>query len=511
MSLLPKKSKLTKSRQGNAKPPPPSETTLMLEAMLEKPIEPSKKKQKVTPFSSRSVNANNSNADMNWSNLLSATTNKINNNSNCQMDVFGRAGSSLSDAATFSDKPLLMPKARLHSKKITSNRRAPRQSNELSQLDVETVSSSLPRQCLQQVVEIEPNKDFHSQPTQRSLKAKIQQLDSNHPINSQQQMPRETTSTRASHSLQLGLSLQMGKQPIRRKRTMMPHNQDFGGGSFKSINETCDIPSNLPTLHEMDNDERQTRKEHTGQIESELESSVYEETKIINPNVSDSRSTVDDIHIAASTTPNVTKETTKQESFALTRPLAAESNIPRVTRPTASTKENFVRLNLKNHAGACRGARNKAKMNKWRKFTSKTAPEGDQNDKKTSDDEEAPVPVRKEKTAPSGGVDPLDDYLDGVFRAKIVDDAPKCARHQLPCSLRTVKKTGGNKGRKFYSCSMPRGEQCDHFQWAEDTLQVRTGCTVARIFVTTTYQLHSLPEFRLPRVRWTDHRRTRDL
>lgn len=53
------------------------------------------------------------------------------------------------------------------------------------------------------------------------------------------------------------------------------------------------------------------------------------------------------------------------------------------------------------------------------------------------------------------------------------DVAPRCARHQRPCKLVVVKKTGtGNKGRKFYACSMPRGEQCDHFQWADDTVEV---------------------------------------
>jgi hypothetical protein len=25
----------------------------------------------------------------------------------------------------------------------------------------------------------------------------------------------------------------------------------------------------------------------------------------------------------------------------------------------------------------------------------------------------------------------------------------------------------------FYACHMPRGEQCDHFQWADDTIEVR--------------------------------------
>jgi hypothetical protein len=53
------------------------------------------------------------------------------------------------------------------------------------------------------------------------------------------------------------------------------------------------------------------------------------------------------------------------------------------------------------------------------------------------------------------------------------EKVPNCARHQRPCKLVVVKKNNtGNKGRKFYACCMPRGEQCNHFQWADDTVEV---------------------------------------
>lgn len=32
--------------------------------------------------------------------------------------------------------------------------------------------------------------------------------------------------------------------------------------------------------------------------------------------------------------------------------------------------------------------------------------------------------------------------------------------------LVTVKKEGPNKGRTFYACPKPKGEQCDFFDWA---------------------------------------------
>ena len=35
--------------------------------------------------------------------------------------------------------------------------------------------------------------------------------------------------------------------------------------------------------------------------------------------------------------------------------------------------------------------------------------------------------------------------------------APRCTHHQQTCRLLKVKKSGPNKGRRFYSCSFPRG------------------------------------------------------
>jgi trimeric autotransporter adhesin len=45
--------------------------------------------------------------------------------------------------------------------------------------------------------------------------------------------------------------------------------------------------------------------------------------------------------------------------------------------------------------------------------------------------------------------------------------APRCPRHQRAAKLLTVRKAGGNRGRKFYGCSLPRGEGCGFFMWAE--------------------------------------------
>lgn len=88
------------------------------------------------------------------------------------------------------------------------------------------------------------------------------------------------------------------------------------------------------------------------------------------------------------------------------------------------------------------------------------------------------------------GIDPLDQCLDNLFtvaETPVVDIAagsvnnpneseetmlkrlaPKCPRHQRQAKLLTVRKSGGNKGRRFYGCSFPRGESCRFFMWVED-------------------------------------------
>ncbi|CAM9789806.1 unnamed protein product, partial [Discosporangium mesarthrocarpum] len=47
-------------------------------------------------------------------------------------------------------------------------------------------------------------------------------------------------------------------------------------------------------------------------------------------------------------------------------------------------------------------------------------------------------------------------------------DGRVCNGHQEPCALRTVRKEGANQGREFYCCARPQGDQCDHFDWADE-------------------------------------------
>ena len=169
-------------------------------------------------------------------------------------------------------------------------------------------------------------------------------------------------------------------------------------------------------------------------------------------------------------------------------------------RQKQPNNDNFVRQNLRNSAGSCRGARNRrrqTKMSHWNKDLHEENERSGKGDQDVGNITQERKPTMR-KSASDGygvpiasrltGLDPLDDYLDGMFepqqerqfQQKTVrkgdpqrQHAPKCPRHQRPCKLLKVKKsTTGNKGRSFFACSMPRGEQCDYFQWADDTVQV---------------------------------------
>ena len=139
--------------------------------------------------------------------------------------------------------------------------------------------------------------------------------------------------------------------------------------------------------------------------------------------------------------------------------------------------DNFVRLNLRNAAGACHGARNKK-----RKRKADLLREEHQKEWKSKRKEKMPNCRGSMEAVGSrnSGIDPVDDFLDGMFCSEVAakktasSSIPKCSGHQRPCKISTVRNnTNGNKGRQFYSCPYPRGEQCDFFQWTEDTLHVR--------------------------------------
>ncbi|KAL3786862.1 hypothetical protein HJC23_013783 [Cyclotella cryptica] len=175
---------------------------------------------------------------------------------------------------------------------------------------------------------------------------------------------------------------------------------------------------------------------------------------------------------------------------------------PKSRNPSVGVNDNFVRLDLKNSAGSCRGARNLKKVNRQKSWRARHRFGKSDSHDDGSEEEGSAAPwssrTKRQSIAESGekcfasarncGVDPLDDFMDGVFSRGVKSpsnavnasaNAPSkregavcCIRHSRPCKLLTVKKANkGNKGRKFYVCSMPMGEQCDFFKWEEDTIE----------------------------------------
>ncbi|MED6264082.1 hypothetical protein CHARACLAT_010977 [Characodon lateralis] len=76
----------------------------------------------------------------------------------------------------------------------------------------------------------------------------------------------------------------------------------------------------------------------------------------------------------------------------------------------------------------------------------------------------SPFPVNKAQNGtPNSGV----HRTRGQSAAAISPSAPCCTSHCRPTVLRVVHKEGENKGRQFYSCSLPRENKCNFFQWAD--------------------------------------------
>lgn len=162
-------------------------------------------------------------------------------------------------------------------------------------------------------------------------------------------------------------------------------------------------------------------------------------------------------------------KTNEQEASAPKRILALETipildDVKKASAKVTKPKENFIRLNLRNNNGACRGARKSSKSRSQRKkyISSKS-------------DETTTASSRHVTVV---GVDAVDDFIDGTFaqpekKTKTRNTLNLCKGHQEPCKLLKVKKAGPNKGRQFYVCPCPRSEQCGHFQWADDTDEVR--------------------------------------
>ena len=77
----------------------------------------------------------------------------------------------------------------------------------------------------------------------------------------------------------------------------------------------------------------------------------------------------------------------------------------------------------------------------------------------------------RKNLAHATGVDSVQACMSVLAQSKSgsANAIPLCAGHQAPCRLATVKKSGRNKGRKFYACSAtPWQQRCDSFFWADE-------------------------------------------
>jgi hypothetical protein len=226
---------------------------------------------------------------------------------------------------------------------------------------------------------------------------------------------------------------------------------------------------------------------------------------------------------------------------SLSSTAAADKNY-KINKKTKHINENYVRLNLRNSSGTSHQRRHRTKKTNTTISTKQQRPATE-----NFEDENSSNLQYRQKSSTSRSmcitsnvlIDPLDDYLDGTFDPNCgkvnpgvkeqqkqqrssstlttnkmndivaVDQShPKCIRHGRTCQLLTVRKGNtGNRGRKFYVCSLPRGEQCNFFQWQEDTAQAArkkmlqgtsTSSFIARQVAShaARYKLLTLPELR---------------
>jgi hypothetical protein len=387
------------------------------------------------------------------------------------------------------------------------------------------------------------------------------------------------------------------------------------------------LSSSNKITNKMSNNKRRSSlsSSSSGRMMTSFSSMTSSSSSLISPSslitqsssLSSSSATVAVAVAVAAVDASISKEAEQQQSIVLPSPskkfenkssLLSQNNDEKITRTTTARvnnninvssssrikkgkknngNDNFVRQNLKNNAGACRGAKNKSsKFSKERRSWSHRGGSGESYGNNNIGDDsnyhgsssnntqgnfhtpgltfDTPAPSKYSQHSSSlstshhdnddgrgngtnrrnyngrrsnknngnvasyvskmSGLDPLDEFVDGTFHSKKKSDttgskkngssattkttttsssskasvtiepaaAPMCARHQRPCKLIKVKKnTTGNKGRMFYACHMPRGEQCDHFQWADDTIEV---CDDDDLYNTQKHQ-NSIPFF----------------
>jgi ATP-dependent DNA helicase Q4 len=164
-----------------------------------------------------------------------------------------------------------------------------------------------------------------------------------------------------------------------------------------------------------------------------------------------------------STITNTTTTTASSSITALTKAAALKK------KPSNQISENYVRIDLRKR---WRGKKKlgSGKYRAHKEFMRKRATNDENKDEDT-----------KPSRHLNSGRDIIDNLLElsektqktqGDDDSDNDNNVPKCPGHGYPCIVKTVKKSGKNKGRKFYVCPLDRKQQCRCFFWVDDSVEI---------------------------------------
>lgn len=485
----------TKSRKRpllvkSSAPPPRTATTIRLEQILEgKPKQNKKSRRNFKKSKIAAPTLSSTKENERWSTLVSLNNNDDeSSNRTSRQNVLASKGG-LANVPGFRKATMPVKKPIRKKKTKNTNRGAlPPTGGLKHDMNVSKSSSISNHQSIPVKNKQQRTKEEEEDKTKSIDEHEIVDLTSSSlPDDIHENQTQNTNIIKTSSSSKVGLKLVHGKRNNRNKAAVRRPIASM---------ETAAIP--IPLTESKASEELQLNpllQELPPITKDTISTQAIPKTLAIIGKVVSTNDTLERLSTAASNTgrSTLTNDVGTDEGITRKPPPAYQRHSSIVTADKDSSKkpannDNFVRLNMRNSAGSCRGARNKAKKPKRYSKQDYAYGQKDNNEKEGNHDD---YKESKQRSQQSGGhfyaskmtgLDPLDDYVDGIFhhksptpkagKQKPTIPVPNCARHQLPCKIAVVKKnTTGNKGRKFYACSMPRGEQCNHFQWADDTLE----------------------------------------
>ncbi|GMF10670.1 unnamed protein product [Phytophthora lilii] len=135
-----------------------------------------------------------------------------------------------------------------------------------------------------------------------------------------------------------------------------------------------------------------------------------------------------------------------------------------VSRPANHTVETRMRPSVRTPANTEPRLPPQGEMRPHNAASTST---GRRNDSIRSDDVDHDQ-LRKRQRTPSRSPDSPPNQSRPPPVQDLTSEIPRCEDHRLPCVEREVSREGPNKGRMFYVCPLPQGEQCNFFAWVSD-------------------------------------------